>query len=94
MILFILIAVGIAIYTIYANGWLIDSIKSIEKNNKEIEENIKYGRTKWDSFSCRKYNKHDYDKYIKKYFILGFLKYYVQCYSKFFGSFIDIYNCC
>lgn len=43
MILFILIAVGIAIYTIFADGWLIDSINSIEENNKEIKEKIKHG---------------------------------------------------
>lgn len=61
MILFILIAVGIAIYTIFAHGWLIDSIKNIKENNKKIEENIKYGRTNWDTFSCRNYNEHDYD---------------------------------
>lgn len=61
MILFILIAVGVLIYTIFADGWLIDSIKSIEENNKEIEENIKYGRTNWDSFSYRNYNEHDYE---------------------------------
>ena len=34
MILFILIAIGIALYTIFSDGWLIDSIKNIEEINK------------------------------------------------------------
>lgn len=61
MILFILIAVGIAIYTIFADGCLIDCINSIEKINKEIKERIEHGQINWDSFSYRKYNEHDYD---------------------------------
>ncbi len=36
MILFILIAIGIALYTIFADDWLIDSIKNIEETNKEV----------------------------------------------------------
>ena len=40
MILFILIAIGIALYTIFADGWLIYSIKNIEETNKEVKENI------------------------------------------------------
>lgn len=36
MILFILIAIGIALYTIFADDWLIDSIKNSEETNKEV----------------------------------------------------------
>lgn len=61
MILFILIAVVIALYTIFADGWLIDSIKNIEETNKEVKENINNGRTNYDTFSLRKYNEHDYE---------------------------------
>lgn len=76
MILFILIAIGIALYTIFADGWLIDSIKNIEEINKEVKENIEYGRTNYDTFSLRKYNVHDYGsvpKYIFQWFILNIL---------------------
>ena len=76
MILFILIAIGIALYTIFADGWLIDSIKNIEEINKEVKENIEYGRTNYDTFSLRKYNEHDYGnvpKYIFQWFILNIL---------------------
>lgn len=65
MILFILIAIGIALYTIFADGWLIDSIKNIEETNKEVKENIEYGRTNYDTFSFRKYNEHDYESVSK-----------------------------
>ena len=61
MILFILIAIGIALYTIFADGWLIDCIKNIEETNKKVKENIKYGRTNYDTFSFRKYDEHDYE---------------------------------
>lgn len=61
MILFILIAIGIALYTIFADGWLIVSIKNIEETNKEVKENIKYGRTNYNIFPFRKYNEHDYE---------------------------------
>lgn len=61
MILFILISIGIALYTIFADGWLIDSIKNIEETNKEVKENIEYGRTNCDTFSFRKYDEHDYE---------------------------------
>lgn len=65
MILFILIAIGIALYTIFADGWLIDSIKNIEEINKKVKENIEYGRTNYDTFSFRKYNEHDYESVSK-----------------------------
>ena len=68
MILFILIAIGIALYTIFADGWLIDSIKNIEKTNKEVRENIKYGRTNYDTFLFRKYDEHDYESVPKNIF--------------------------
>lgn len=74
MILFILIAIGIALYTIFANGWLIDSIKNIEETNKEVKENIEKNRTNYDTFTFRKYNKHDYisvQKYIFQWFALN-----------------------
>lgn len=61
MILFILIAIGIALYTIFADGWLIYSIKNIEETNKEVKENIEHGRTNYDTFPLRKYNEHDYE---------------------------------
>ena len=61
MILFIIIAIGILIYTIFAEGFLIDSIKNLDEYNKDIEEKIKYGCTNYDSFSCRKYDKRDYE---------------------------------
>ena len=61
MILFILIAIGIALYTIFADGWLIDCIKNIEETNKKVKENIKYGRTNYGTFSFRKYDEHDYE---------------------------------
>lgn len=73
MILFILIAIGIALYTIFADGWLIDSIKNIEETNKEVKENIEKDRTNYDTFTFRKYNKHDYvsvQKYIFQWFAL------------------------
>lgn len=76
MILFILIAIGIALYTIFADGWLIDSIKNIEETNKEVKENIEYGRTNYDTFSFRKYDEHDYEsvpKYILYWIMLNIL---------------------
>ena len=68
MILFILIAIGIALYTIFADGWLIDSIKNIEETNKKVKENIEYGKTNYDTFTFREYNKHDYDSVTKNIF--------------------------
>ena len=76
MILFILIAIGIALYTIFSDGWLIDSIKNIEEINKEVKENIEYSRTNYDTFSWRKYNEHGYGsvpKYIFQWFVLNIL---------------------
>lgn len=76
MILFILIAIGIASYTIFANDWLIDSIKNIEGTNKEVKENIKYGITNYDTFSLREYNEYDYEsvpKIIFRWFVLNIL---------------------
>lgn len=61
MILFIVIAIGILIYTIFAKDYLIDSIKNIEKHNKDIEWKIKSGCTNYDLFFSRKYDKRDYE---------------------------------
>lgn len=61
MILFILIAIGIALYTIFSDDWLIDSIKNIEETNKKVKKNIEYGRTNYDTLFLRKYNEHDYE---------------------------------
>ena len=36
MILFILLAIGFALYTIFSDSGLIDSIKNIEETNKEV----------------------------------------------------------
>lgn len=74
MILFILIAIGIELYTIFANGWLIDSIKNIKETNKEVKEKIEKNRTNYDTFTFRKYNEHDYisvKKYIFQWFALN-----------------------
>lgn len=74
MILFILLAIGIALYTIFAYSGLIDSIKNIEETNKEVKENIEYGRTNYDTFSLREYNEHDYEsvpKIIFQWFVLN-----------------------
>ena len=38
MILFILLAIGFALYTIFADSGMIDSIKNIEETNKEVEK--------------------------------------------------------
>lgn len=76
MILLILIAIGIALYTIFADGWLIDGIKNIEETNKEVKENIEHGRTNYGTSSWRKYNEHDYEsvpKYIFQWFVLNIL---------------------
>ena len=45
MVLFIVIAIGILIYTIFAKDYLVDCIKRMTEYNKKIEENIRYGRT-------------------------------------------------
>lgn len=74
MILFILIAIGIALYSIFANDWLIDSIKNIEETNKKVKENIEYDRMNYDTILLRKYNEYDYEsvpKYIFQWFIVN-----------------------
>lgn len=74
MILFILLAIGIALYTIFADDWLIDSIKNIEETNKEVKENIEYGKINYDTFPFREYNEHDYGsvpKLIFQWFLLN-----------------------
>jgi hypothetical protein len=77
MILFILLAIGFALYTIFADSGLIDSIKDIEETNKEVKDNIEYGRINYDAFSFREYNEHDYEiDYIKaniKYLIFALM---------------------
>lgn len=66
MILFIIIAIGIFIYSIFGEGWLIDSIKDMDEDNKKIAENIQYGITNYNTSSWRKYDKRDYES-IPKY---------------------------
>lgn len=61
MILFIAIAIGIFIYTVFAKDWLIDSIKNIDNCNKDIEEKIRRGCTNHYSLFSRKYDKKDYE---------------------------------
>lgn len=68
MILFILIAIGIALYTVFAKDWLIDNIKNIEETNKKVKENIKCCRTNFDTYPWRKYNDHDYESVPKIFF--------------------------
>ena len=65
MILFIIIAIGIFFYTIFAKDFLLDSIKSLDEYNKDIEEKIRYGCTNYGLFSCRKYGKRDYKSIYK-----------------------------
>lgn len=55
MILFILIAIGIVLYSIFANDWLIDCIKNIKETNKKVKENIEYGRMNYDTIPLREY---------------------------------------
>lgn len=61
MILFIVIAIGILIYTIFAKDFLIDSIKGIDEYNEDIKEKIRQGCTNYDLFFSRKYDKRDYE---------------------------------
>ena len=61
MILFVIIAIGIFIYTIFAKEWLIESIKGLDEYNKNIDRKIKYEITKDTFLSFRKYDKRDYD---------------------------------
>ena len=54
MILFVIIAIGIFIYTIFAKEWLIESIKGLDEYNKNIDRKIKYEITKDTFLSFRK----------------------------------------
>lgn len=65
MILFILIAIGILIYTIFAKDYLVECIKGRKEYNKKIEENIGYGRTNYDVLFSRTYDKRDYTNIFK-----------------------------
>ena len=65
MVLFIVIAIGILIYTIFAKDYLVDCIKGMKEYNKKIEENIRYGRTNYDVFFSRTYDKRDYTNIFK-----------------------------
>lgn len=60
MILFIVIAIGIFIYTVFAKDYLVDSIKGIDEYNKDIEEKIRRGCTNHDLLFIRKYDERDY----------------------------------
>lgn len=96
MILFILIAIGIALYTIFAKDWLIDSIKNIKETNKKVKENIKYGRTNCDTFFLREYNEHDYEsvpKYIFQWFVLNILSNVINFIFVFIISIIVVLCC-
>lgn len=96
MILFILIAIGIALYTIFAKDWLIDSIKNIKETNKKVKENIKYGRTNCDTFFLREYNEHDYEsvpKYIFQWFVLNILSNVINFIFVFIISVIVVLCC-
>lgn len=61
MILFIVITIGILIYTIFAKDFLMDSIKNLDEYNKDIEGKIRCGCTNYDLFFSRKYDKRDYE---------------------------------
>lgn len=65
MILFVIIAIGIFIYTIFAKDYLVDCIKGRKEYNKKIKENIRYGRTNYDVFFSRLYDKRDYTNIFK-----------------------------
>lgn len=65
MILFIVIAIGILIYTTFGQGSLIDLIKKRKEYNKDVEQKIKYGATNFDTISHRKYDKRDYTSILK-----------------------------
>lgn len=96
MILFIFIAIGIALYTIFADDWLIDSIKDIEETNKEVKENIEYGRTNYNTLLRREYNKHDYKsvpKYIFQWFILNIVVNGLNCLIVFAISIVTVSFC-
>lgn len=65
MILFIAIAIGIFIYTVFAKDYLVDSIKGIDEYNKDIEEKIRRGCTNCYSLFSRKYDKKDHESITK-----------------------------
>lgn len=65
MILYTIIAIGIFIYTVFAKGFLIDSIKNLDEYNKGIEKKIEYGCTNYDLLFPRKYDKGDYKSIYK-----------------------------
>ena len=70
MILFILLAIGFALYK--ARGANVISIT--EETNKEVKENIEYGKINYDTFPFREYNEHDYGsvpKIIFQWFLLN-----------------------
>lgn len=61
MILFIIIAIGFFIYSIFAENYLLDSINNLDEYNKDIEKKNRCGCTNYDSFLCRKYDERDYE---------------------------------
>lgn len=96
MILFILIAIGIALHTIFADGWLIDSNKCIEKDNEVIKTKIELGNTNYNTFTHRKYNKHDYEsipKNILSWFLINIMFNVVNLIFVFIISAIVV-SCC
>lgn len=65
MILFIIIATGILVYTIFAKDFLIDSIKNLDEYNRNIKKKIEFGSTNYDCFFLRKYDDRDYKSIYK-----------------------------
>lgn len=96
MILFILIAIGIALYTVFADGWLIDSIKNIKETNKEVKDNIEHCRTNYDTYSLREYNDHDYESVPKNilYWIINNILFNILNFMFVFSMSAIIVLCC